>query len=311
MLGTRAASAHRQRLLNGKVLVTGGYGQGNGVLANAEVYDPVTGLGPHGNMRVRRAFHTATLLPTASSWSLAARTAPVRNVRPGNWNMGEAGALTGAHSRHTATMLPGGKVLVVGGIGAVSVVAELFDPATRTWTLTGNLNVGRHFHTATLLPDGKVLAAGRVRHYRREQQCRGLRPSFGTWISVANLATNRTGHSASLLGNGKVLVAGGGNNSNPVLATAELFDPTTNTWTSGASLTTARVSHTATILPSGQGPGGRRRRRDGCLTGQLGALRIRRPISGVRRQVSSPAEPSIPRHCWRTAGFSRQAEAAR
>ena len=66
-------------------------------------------------------------------------------------------------SDHTATLLPTGKVLVAGGcrvVGSDLSSAELYDPATGTWTATGSLGTARQHHTATLLPSGKVLVAG-------------------------------------------------------------------------------------------------------------------------------------------------------
>ena len=54
-------------------------------------------------------------------------------------------------------------VLVAGGAdsgGHVSASAELYDPASGTWTATGSLNTARYFHTATLLPNGMMLVAG-------------------------------------------------------------------------------------------------------------------------------------------------------
>ena len=64
---------------------------------------------------------------------------------------------------HTATLLPGGQVLVAGGQDQYSSPlnsAEIYNPAatpTPTWTLTTPL-VGVHgAHTATLLPSGGVL----------------------------------------------------------------------------------------------------------------------------------------------------------
>jgi len=61
---------------------------------------------------------------------------------------------------HTATTLSDGRVLIVGGLEQATTSAELFDPATRTFSPTGSLRVARISHSATLLSDGRVLIAG-------------------------------------------------------------------------------------------------------------------------------------------------------
>src|SRR5438093_4423786 len=64
---------------------------------------------------------------------------------------------------HTATLVSSGQLLVAGGVDSNSNAlssAELYDPASGTWTATGSLGTARWAHTATLLPSGNVLVAG-------------------------------------------------------------------------------------------------------------------------------------------------------
>src|SRR5690349_12485635 len=76
------------------------------------------------------------------------------------------GSLGTPRYRHAATLLADGKVLVAGGaydiFNADLSTAELYNPATGTWSPTGSLARERESHTATLLPNGKVLVAGGV-----------------------------------------------------------------------------------------------------------------------------------------------------
>jgi hypothetical protein len=59
-------------------------------------------------------------------------------------------------------LLPNGRVLVAGGVQGITYLtsAELYIPASGTWTYAGYLSIGRGIHTATVLPSGKVLIAG-------------------------------------------------------------------------------------------------------------------------------------------------------
>ena len=169
-----------------------------------------------------------------------------KTYRPsGDW--GNTGTLVIARISHTATLLPDGKVLVVGGLGRIEgelvdlTSAELYDPATNLWTATGSLNIARKVHTATLLPNGQVLVAGGGNNSAELYD-----PATGLWTTTDSMSASRYGHTATLLPNGLVLVAGGGDSS------AELYNPATGLWTTTGSMTRERDYHTATLLPNGK-----------------------------------------------------------
>src|SRR6266478_5596840 len=147
------------------------------------------------------------------------------------------GSLNTARYVHTATLLPNGKVLVAGGGTGVSELssAELYDPASGSWSPTGSLTTARNDHTATLLPSGKVLVAGGDSSSGYLTSAELYDPASGTWSATGSLNTARDNHTATLLPSGKVLVAGGFNSSG-YLSSAELYDPTAGSWSATGSL---------------------------------------------------------------------------
>ena len=178
------------------------------------------------------------------------RIARVSFLTSGVWY--PTGSLSTARAYHSATLLPGGKVLVTGGQDSANdatAASELFDPVAGTWTPTGSLLTARDFHPATLLPNGKVLVTG-GRALTAASEL--YDPATGTWTPTGSLSTARDDHTATLLPNGKVLVTGGRDSSGNVTAISELYDPAAGTWTPTGSLSTARDFHTATLLPSGK-----------------------------------------------------------
>ena len=156
----------------------------------------------------------------------------------------------------TATLLPSGQVLIAGGYnntdGSLSS-AELYDPASGTWTATGGMVDGRYSHTATLLPSGQVLVAGGYNNADRFLNSVELYdPASGTWTATGSMIDARFNHTATLLLSGQVLVAGGHNNFDGSLSSAELYDPASGTWTATDSMSIARSHHTAALMTSGK-----------------------------------------------------------
>jgi hypothetical protein len=188
---------------------------------------------------------------------VAATTAiPSLAQAPGTWTT--TGSMNTARTRHTATLLPNGKVLVAGGFNQTSLLAsaELYDPATGKWTATGSMTTARWGHSATLLPNGEVLVAGGSTSDKGSAptaEAELYNPVTGKWTTTGSMTYNRERHGAALLANGQVLVAGG--NSNPVYPgslTAELYNPTMGKWTVTGSLKVSHIDAGATLLQDGR-----------------------------------------------------------
>jgi N-acetylneuraminic acid mutarotase len=247
--------SHTATLLpNGQVLVAGGQSDYYSTLATAEIYNPATGAWhPTGNMSTARYGHTATLLPNgtvlvaggftpipgASTDTEGTTSAEIYDPTAGTWQR-TASLPTQLEPGFTATLLPNGTVLVVGGL------AFIYDPVAGTWSATGAPSAGGNSSTSTLLPNGMVLTAGGI-----GSASAGIyNPATSTWTLTGSMTTLRGNAAASLLPDGTVLVAGGSGGSGNG-GSAEIYNPATGTWSLTGSMSEGRVAFTATQLPNG------------------------------------------------------------
>lgn len=162
-------------LADGRVLVASGASLTSGILTlrrSAELYDPSDGSWTKtGSLSTARTFHTATRLVNgkvlvvggSNFSSVIYDTSELYDPASGRWSTTDK--LNSARISHTATLLPSGKVLAVAGfnnepVDSTQRSAEVFNPATETWTATADLNAVRGNHSATLLEDGRVLVTG-------------------------------------------------------------------------------------------------------------------------------------------------------
>ncbi|MEO6795518.1 MAG: kelch repeat-containing protein [Candidatus Dormibacter sp.] len=276
-LRTGRAQHTATRLLDGRVLVTGGRDRGDQALASTELFDPKTGRWQAGAaLDAARVDQTATLLLNgrvlvaggfdrldARERSLA--TAEIFDPGRNRWTPAAPMAVTRA--RHTATLLADGRVLVVGGysaptpgkLGGFAPRAEVYDPIANRWSDTNTMGTGgRQGHSATRLLDGRVLVVGGEGTLGGNQSAELYDPATNTWAFAHFPLAPHVGHTATLLASGQVLIVGGAGSISPTLhepaalATAEIYQPGLNQWTLLTPMHTTRDHHTATLLDDGR-----------------------------------------------------------
>jgi hypothetical protein len=238
-------------LLAAAALVGGGaLAAGSGILRLPSVVPPV----PSPSVVA-----VATASPDATSpgpsESAAPSASPIAVAGPGGVWIPTGSML---HGGNNAVRLLDGRVLVVGGSGAENdpSTAELYDPASGTWSATGNMLKPMAGFPPTLLRDGRVLV-GDAFEDRPDHEVVGAElydPATGTWSSTGKLATigNWLGQTsrATLLADGRVLLSG--SHDYPIQSDSQLFDPDSGTWTATGSMTEIRWGHAAVLLPDGR-----------------------------------------------------------
>ncbi len=250
MLYEHGYEAAATRLLDGRVLVTGG---GDPV---AELYDLATGSWTKtAPLSRRHSQHMATLLAdgrvlvaggTEGDTPVAGE---IYDPTAGTWS--ETGIMVAWRASSSMVSLPNGKVLVAGGFTPDQRSAELFDPVTGAWTATGEMaDMRGDGQTATMLPNGKVLVVGGGSMPTAEL----YDPATGAWTATGPMVKATNGQTATLLPDGRVLVAGGlgAVSDSDALTVAQVYDPATSTWAATTPMHEARISAEQDLLPDGR-----------------------------------------------------------
>ncbi len=244
-------SDHSATLLgDGRVLVTAATGE-------AELYDPGTGTwSATGRMSTPRTSYAVTLLRdgrvlvSGGDPGVASERefAPPELFDPlsGTWSV--AGTMHVPRSLHTATLLDDGRVLIAGGQGTEAsesnpmglvASAELYDPASGAWTVTGDMQAPRSGHAAVMLPDGRVLVVGGLFLAATTEV---FDPLAGTWMLGGQSEGGTGGTQAILLSDGRVVVV----NALGGIEVVDPLDPSSRT-----TADTGRWGATATLLTDG------------------------------------------------------------
>jgi hypothetical protein len=262
---------HAILLSTGEVLVVGEDAacEGEGLYGGtksvyAELYHPSTNSWTNtGSLNAPRAYFASAALPNGRALvtggvngdGVSYSSTKIYDVSTGAFT--QPGLLNYARTFPLYATLKDGRVLVAGGTyyaspdvdGVPRSSAEIFDPATQTWAMTGAMHEARDDTAAVTLADGRVLVVGGGSS-SSVASAELWNPATGTWANAGSLATWRFDFSLVALPDGSALVAGGWD-AGPI-ASAERFDPATLSWSSAGNMHSAAAERLAVLLANGK-----------------------------------------------------------
>jgi len=219
-------------LIDGRVLVAGGT-TGFTYLAKTEIYNPFTGKFIRArSMHDAREFASAVLLPDGRVLIAGGDQGVSKKSRiilagaeifdPATGRFSQAASMHYGRSHFEMVLLPSGLVLAIGGLSTgvfagIATSAELYDPNTNAWTVTGPMSIGRSDFSATVLADGRVLVAG-----GGDNSSEIFDPATATFQMAKDMLSARVSQTATLLADTRVLMAGGNVAGD---SAAELYNP--------------------------------------------------------------------------------------
>ena len=166
----------------------------------------------------------------------------------GLWFEVDHSIMTSSRSYAASIVLPDGTILLTGGVSAsitITPTAEIFSPATHTFTATGSMTYARYGHRLFWASSTKVVAMGGVDGYGNPV----LPVEFydlttGTWTVGSSIPYVATGYHMgqfTWVANGPIIVCGGMDATSTSLTTAYLYNPVADMWAVTGSMDYARV----------------------------------------------------------------------
>ncbi len=252
-------------LLNGEVLVTGGYSDTTNAQPSADLYfsannvfNPVT-----AQMTTPRAEHAATLLAngkvliTGGNDNSGNTLASAEIYDPvANTFTATSHPMNSARQAHHADLLPNGKVLISGGLDTNNnalASAEIYDPVADTFTLTGPMTTARGNHSSALLYTGQVLVAGGLTGPGTSLVLTATaelyNPGTGTFTPTVNMSIARGHYAGIVLGDGTDFISGGA--TLPAGINADIYNPATQTFSVSGNFTAVQAGMREAVAPDG------------------------------------------------------------
>lgn len=256
-------------LQDGKVLVIGGFAEGDGsggmLGVGVELFDPDSSTTPWTQvspMNQDRASHRAVLLQdgrvlVVGGWYNQGGLDLMEIYDPTTDTWSTMAAVLSSPRQHPMVMsLDNGKVLIAGGFGESQYLdsIEIFDPSTGTISPSGaKLPGALSKATVNMLTNGKVLLAGGYCNLDLPAECTvekgGIYDPILDQLAVIALPYDYiVEHTTTRLADGRVLLVGGLQEKQG----AFLFDPNLLSWAQTADLHEERMRHTATLLQDGR-----------------------------------------------------------
>ena len=225
-------------LRDGRVLLGGREG--------AYVYDPASGNWTTTGPIVRECCGTLAVLQDGRVLDIGG--AQLYDPASGTWTA--TGKRNNEGYGESAVVLPDGKVLVAGGTffdGDYHDLdsAEVYDPATESWTPIANMHATGRPAAAFLQPDDKVLVVG------PGSQAEVYDPATATWTALP-VKSGIQYDAATLLSDGAVLVTGEDPDADqPACTAADLYDPRSGSWTTASTMLGCGRARSSTPLLDG------------------------------------------------------------